>query len=214
MGLVLAVVTAALTWAALWRTRTLSGPALQLVGAALLLGLGGYALQGSVGLGGSPAAERRLSALPPVIPIEIAAEFYGRFDAAYPWLVIANGYSKRGASEDAVAILRSALKARPRDSQLWIALGNALVSHGGGRLSPAAELAFQRATQMAPRHPGPPFFYGLALLQQGRAGETLALWREAARRGPPNAGWQENLAARTKLVEQLVAREAGSSSRI
>lgn len=213
MGLVIGLSIAALTLAALSRTRALSRAGMQLAGAAMLFGLGGYALQGRAGLPGSPASERARAALPPVIPLEMAGEFYGRFNSAYPWLVIANGYSERGESADAVAILQSALKARPGDSELWVALGNALISHGGGRMSGAAELAFARAMSAAPRHPGPPFFYGLALLKQGHPRETVALWRQAATRGPPNASWQGSLATRTALVERLLEREAETGSR-
>lgn len=203
MGLLIGLAVAALTLAALWRVASVGRAGLQLAGAALLFGLGGYALQGKPGLRGSPASDRSVAALPPVIPIEIASEFYGRFNAAYFWIVIANGYAERGDSSSAVAILRSGLRAQPRDSELWIALGNALVSHGGGRPSPASELAFARAARLAPRHPGPPFFYGLALLGQGQPGRALALWREAAMRGPADASWQPNLRARIAMIERL-----------
>jgi cytochrome c-type biogenesis protein CcmH/NrfG len=48
-------------------------------------------------------------------------------------------------------------------------LGNALVLHADGMMTPAAELAFQRAAKLAPDHPGPKFFYGLAW-RKGQAG--------------------------------------------
>lgn len=205
MGIIIGLVLVGLVWFGLRRTQALYGPALQLAGAALLLGLAGYALQGRASLAGSPASERVPDAVPPVMPIEMASEFYGRFNGAYPWLVIANGYARRGDSGGAVATIESAVRARPRDSELWIALGNALTAHSGGRLSPAAELAFRRSAALAPRHPGPPFFYGVALLQQGRPDDTLALWRQAASLGPESAGWQQNLRLRTALVEELSA---------
>lgn len=203
MGLVVGLLLAGIVWVALWRTRTLTRPSLQLAGAALLLGLGGYALQGRIGLSGSPASERPTAALPPAMPIELAAEFYGRFNAASPWVIMANSYCKRGDSGSAVAVIQSGLKAWPKESQLWAALGNALIIHGAGGSSPASQLAFKRSAALAPRHPGPPFFYGLALLQQGQAEAALVLWREAASRGPPGASWQQNLRSRIALVEEL-----------
>lgn len=207
MGLLIGLAVAALTLAALWRVASVGRAGLQLAGAALLFGLGGYALQGKPGLRGSPAADRPVAALPPVIPIEIASEFYGRFNAAYFWLVIANGYAERGDSAGAVAILRSGLRAQPRDSELWIALGNALILHGGGRPSPASELAFARASRLAPLHPGPPFLYGLTLLGQGQPERALDLWRQAATRGPAAASWQPNLRARIATIERLIGQK-------
>ena len=58
------------------------------------------------------------------------------------------------------------------------AYGYALVVHGGNMMSPAAQLAFQRAAAIAPDHPGPRFFYGLALAQGGNYDEAERVWRE------------------------------------
>lgn len=203
MGLLIGIAIAGLVLAILWRGRFARGPALQLVAAALMLGLAGYALQGRVGLPGRPAAERPAKSLPPAMPIELAGEFYGRFNAATSWLAIANGYMLRGDSEGAVATLTSAVRAIPRSSQLWIALGNALVTHNGGRPSPASELAFERSAYLAPRHPGPRFFYGLMLLQQGQVEPGLNLWKQVLAQAPPNASWRAGLAARIAVVEGL-----------
>ena len=208
MGLLIGIAIAGFVLAILWRGRFARGPALQLVTAALLLGLAGYALQGRVGLVGSPAAERPAKPLPPAMSIELAGEFYGRFNAATPWLAIANGYMTRGDSEGAVATLTSAVRAIPRSSELWIALGNALVTHNGGRSSPASELAFERSALIAPRHPAPKFFYGLMLLQQGEVERALVLWKQVLAGAPPNVSWRAGLAARIAMVEALSRREA------
>ena len=74
------------------------------------------------------AAERVAAALPPALPTALAAEFYGEFNVATSWLAIANGYMRRGNSEGAVATLTSAVRASPRTSELWIGLGNAMVT--------------------------------------------------------------------------------------
>lgn len=168
-----------------------------------MIGLAGYALQGRAGLAGSPAAARAPEPLPPAMPVELASEFYGRFNSATFWLVLANSYMKRGDSASGVATLQSALRARPRDSELWIAFGNALVTHGGGRTSPAAELAYRRAAAAAPGHPGPAFFYGLARLRQGDADAALALWKQVLASAPPAASWRAGLELRIALVERL-----------
>lgn len=186
----------------------LRGAALQLVAAALCVGLAGYALQGRAGLLGSPATERTPDALPPAMPIELAAEFYGRFNAASPWLAIANGYMARGDSAGAVQTLSSAIRAYPSLSELWVALGNALVTHNGGRSSPASELAFRKSASLAPNHPGPRFFYGLTLLTQGEIDRGIATWRHLLEQAQPEAEWRSLLAARVSVAERIRAGES------
>lgn len=203
MGLILGLVLAALVWAALWRTRRLGRAGLQLVGAALLIGLSGYALQGRTGLVGSPAAARKKQPLPPAMPIELAAQFYGRFNAATPWLAMANSYMERGDGPGAVGILTGALKAQPRSSELWIALGNAIVGQNGGRSTPASDLAYERSATLVPTHPAPPFFYGLSLLQQGKLDPALIEWRKALALTPVRASWYDALAERIVLIERM-----------
>ncbi|HZF44300.1 MAG TPA: hypothetical protein VEZ48_12920 [Sphingomonadaceae bacterium] len=203
MGLIIGILLAAAVWLALRRTRALNGASLQLAAAALLIGLAGYSLQGRAGLVGSPAAELPRRPLPPVLQVELAGEFYGRFNVATPWIVIANGYMARGDGANAVTTLISAVRASPRNSELWIALGNGLVSQNGGRMSPAAQLAFAKSIDLAPQHPGPRFFYGLAMLQQGKVDQGLVLWKQILRDAPPGASWRPNLAARVAVVEQI-----------
>ena len=203
MGLIFAILLAAAIWLALRRTRAMNGGSLQLAAAALLIGLAGYSLQGRAGLAGSPAAERPPRPLPPVLSVELAGEFYGRFNAATPWIVIANGYMARGEGANAVTTLISAVRAAPRNSELWIALGNGLVAQNRGRMSPAADLAFARSLSLAPQHPGPRFFYGLALLQQGKVDQGLGLWKQILRDAPPDVSWRPNLEARVEVVEQI-----------
>lgn len=209
MGLIIGILLAAAIWLALRWTRALNGASLQLAAAALLMGLAGYSLQGRAGLAGSPAAERPSRPLPPVLPVELAGEFYGRFNVATPWIVIANSYMGRGDAASAVTTLISAVRAAPRNSELWIALGNGLVAQNGGRMSPAADLAFANSLSLAPQHPGPKFFYGLALLQQGKVDQGLGLWKQILRAAPSDVSWRPNLAARVATVEQIRKAPAG-----
>lgn len=203
MGLIIAGAIAGLVWLALWRSRRLAGASLQLAGAALLVGLAGYALQGRIGLAGSPASERGATALPPAMPMELAADFYERFNASTPWLVIANAYMGRGDSEGAIGVLQAALRAQPRQSQLWIALGNAMAIHNGGRVSPAVDLAFRRAELSAPGRPGPRFFAGLLLLQTGEVDEALVVWNGLLATAPAAAAWRPGLASKIAAVEAV-----------
>ena len=170
--------------------------------AALLLGASGYALQGSPNTPGAPAqsSEGR-----DVLPLTDARHaFYGHFTPAESWLRISEALARDGKSEDAVGILQNAVKRYPADPQLWIGLGNALVDHARG-LTPPAELAYQRAAEMAPGHPGALFFYGLAMARSGDRQDALVIWRQILETAPRDAQWRP-------LVEQGVAALSGAPS--
>lgn len=179
----------ALAWVLGARGGFLTGTA-----AALVFGAAGYALQGSPGLAGSPA---RGSAARDVFPLtEARHAFFGQFTAAESWLRISEALARDGEFADSVGVLQNAAKRYPGDAQLWIGLGNALVDQGRG-VTPPAELAFRRAAEIAPGHPAPAFFYGLALARSGDREGALTLWRSVLADAPPNASWRP-------LVEQGV----------
>jgi cytochrome c-type biogenesis protein CcmH len=182
------------TVAALWRLGVRGG-LLTGSAAALMLGASGYALQGSPNTPGAPAASGEGHDIFPLTDARHA--FFGNFTPAESWLRMSEALARDGRSEDAVGILENAVKRYPSDPQLWIGLGNALVDHARG-LTPPAELAYQRAAQMAPGHPGAPFFYGLALARSGDRQGALAVWQQILKTAPKDAGWRP-------LVEQGVA---------
>jgi cytochrome c-type biogenesis protein CcmH len=183
--LLLALVTA--TAGALWWAGRLRGAALQLVLAALMIGSAGYALQGRPSLVGAPAeAGFRPAPLPLTEPRQA---MLGRFNQSDRWLVIADGYARRGDTAGAVGIIRAGLRAHPDDAALYVGLGNALVDHAG-MVTPAATLAFARARALAPKLPAPLFFEGLALARSGKREEGLALWRRALALAPPGTSYR------------------------
>jgi len=96
------------------------------------------------------------------------------------------------------------VKRYPGDPQLWIGLGNALVDQAHG-LTPPAELAYRRAAEMAPGHPAPLFFYGLAVARSGDRQDALMIWRQILETAPKDVGWRP-------LVEQGVAALSAETS--
>jgi len=170
--------------------------------AALILGASGYALQGSPSLPGAPAQRNDAADVFPLTDARHA--FFGHFTPAESWLRISEALARDGKSEDAVNILQNAVRRYPGDPQLWIGLGNALVDHSRG-LTPPAELAYKRASQMAPGHPGAPFFYGLALARSGDRAGAVAVWEEILKTAPADAEWRP-------LVEQGVKALSGPPS--
>jgi cytochrome c-type biogenesis protein CcmH/NrfG len=61
---------------------------------------------------------------------------------------------------------------------LWLGLADALIQHANGLLTPSAEMAFNRAAQVAPDHPAPRFFYGLAVARMGQFDAAEQLWQQ------------------------------------
>ena len=165
----------------------LRGPYLTLAGAALFFGCAGYALQGSPGLAGSGRAERQSE--PPMLLSGMRQAFFGQFTSDEAWLRLSDSLASRGRTEDSVGAVRAGLRAHPESAVLWVGLGNALVEHAGS-LTPASEYAFQRAAELAPGHPAPPFFMGLALARSGDGQGALALWQQILRNAPAEAEWR------------------------
>ena len=178
-----------------FRLLGLRGAMLQLAAAALLIGAAGYALQGRPGLAGSA---REATAVRQAVPLGNARRaFFGELGGSNHWLMMSDSMAARGNTADAAGILRSAVREHPGDPVLWIGLGNALVDHVGV-LTPAAQLAYERAVQLSPGHPAAPFFFGLALARSGDRDGAVKLWRSILAEAPADAGWRP-------LVEDAVA---------
>ena len=82
----------------------------------------------------------------------------------------------------------------------------------GGMVTPAAEMAFQRAADIEPAHPAPQFFFGLALAQSGDVGGARAIWQSLLDRSPPNAPWREDLSSRLAMLPPAAPSAAPTST--
>ena len=165
----------------------LRGGLFQLAGAALLFGAAGYAWQGRPDL---PGSARLLVQHEPPIPLDrLRHAFDGSFNPNEHWHVMAAARASRGETADAVGLMRSAVNQHPRDPTLWVGLGNALVDHSGV-LTPPAQLAYERAAELAPGYPAPRFFFGLALARSGNRAGAIALWRQVLAEAPAQASWR------------------------
>jgi cytochrome c-type biogenesis protein CcmH len=177
MAWLVMLLAASITGAGLWLFLRRDRGAVQFLAAALLLALAGYAWQGRPDLPGKPKAPPEHLRLPDNAFAQTRENLLGRFDRAWTWMNLADSYQRRGDTAGAAEVLETAVRRSPRDADLWVAYGYALVVHGGDQMNPAAQLAFQRAAALAPDHPGPPFFFALALAQAGNYDEAERIWR-------------------------------------
>lgn len=197
-GIMLGLAVAA--FGLLWRYGALTRSALELTGAAMLLGVAGYAWQGKPAQPGTSVASRDKPGTLDPATVESRKNMMGQFGNEAAWLDFADTMTRIGQTQGAVLAMRSGIRDDRNNVNLWIGLGNALVAHGGGIVSPAARFAFDHAAQLSPKHPGPSFFLGVALAAQGQTEEAERLWTALLARSPSDAPWRADLEARLAVI--------------
>ena len=200
----------AATASGLWIAGKLRGAALQVTLAALMLGAAGYALQGQPDLPGAPR-EGELSR--PALPLTEARQaMLGRFTAGERYLLIADSFARRGNTTEELGAIRAGLKSYSGNLALRIGLANALVDHAQ-MITPAAELAFERARELAPRHPAPLFFEGLAHARSGDLERGLQLFRAALALTPQGTSYRPMIEQGVMMVSNTLAEQQAASRR-
>lgn len=177
---------------------------------ALMLGAAGYAWQGSPGLAGHPVeTEKQHGEVDPNL-VALRDALFGRFNFAYSYFVAADAMTRVGGPGQAANVMIGAVRKAPQDGALWTGLGLTLAEHDGMQVSPGSRFAFERAMALWPQHPGPPFFYGLALIREGKFAEARPWWAKAVALTPAKASYRDELATRLFLLDRLLAAQAGS----
>jgi cytochrome c-type biogenesis protein CcmH len=126
-------------------------------------------------------------------------------------MIVADAFARRGQYAAAAEVLRGAVAKDPNNAEAWLTMGNALVSHAEGTVSPAAVYAYGRAAQAAPDSAGPPFFLGYALIRSGRIEEGRKLWADLLARSPMDAPWRADLEKRLGELDGFLAQQAASA---
>jgi cytochrome c-type biogenesis protein CcmH len=184
------------------------------IGAALLVGLAGYAMQANPGLAGKPTASVEPAAADPSAALPARRGLAGEEGlSGNNWVLIADAMARHGRFGDAAGVLLGAVDAQPNNGEAWLALANALVGHAEGTLTPAALYAYQHAAAAAPGHPGPPFFLGMALANSGRFEEARQVWSRLLSATPADAPWRGDLAERLARLEAFIQSREGAAPR-
>lgn len=205
MGWIITATLALLLFVVMILVGRLPRTAWEITASSLLLGLAGYAWQGNPSLPGSPR-----TVLDAVVPFDedMAKERRGladRYGPAAQWLVMSDGYGRRGETKEAANVILSGLKLTPGDANLWLGIGNALVAHGGGVLSPAADYAFRQAVGYEPEAPAPRYFYGLALAQAGKLQAARGQWAPLAASAPDDSKIKAQLNENIARIDAMLA---------
>lgn len=181
---------------------------------ALMLGAAGYAWQGSPGLPGHPVAPGGPRVEVDQGLIDLRDAMFGKY-GTYAWSYgnLADGMLRQGDRERAVKVWQGAVRQVPGDVALWTGFGSALAEYDGNQLSPAAQFAFDKALALSPEHPGPPFFYGLALIRANRFAEAEPWWEKAVALTPEKASYRPALVARLLTLEMFLQEQARQEGR-
>ena len=113
---------------------------------------------------------------------------------------------RSGDAKAAANLLIGGLHALPRSVPLWTALGTVYAHHDADQVSPPALFAFRQAMRLAPRHPAPPFFLGLAYLGAGYFEGARGPGRRALTLSPADAPWRPAIAERLALLDRFLAQ--------
>ena len=118
---------------------------------------------------------------------------------------MSDGFARQGKTQDAVNVLVSGLRVEPRNADLWVAMGNALVAHSGGIVSPAAQYSYGQAMAYAPQSSAAPYFYGLALAQSGQYAEARKVWGDLAARVTAGTPLHQMLRADLAQLDRILS---------
>ena len=179
--------------------------AIELLAAALLLGLAGYAWQGSPRLPGRPTPPRANHPADNAVFAQERAAFLDRVGPEAQALDSADALTRNGSPDYALGIMRGAVVRSPRSLSAWTGLGNALVTYADGSVTPAARYAFGRAAALDPANPGPAYFLALAYAQSGDLGAAEKIWRAILAAAPPGAPYRPLIEQKLAILAQLRA---------
>lgn len=175
------------------------------VGAGLMLGATGYAVQGRPGLPGHPVEAFTRPIAVDQTMIELRGDMLGRYTGDVAYLIAADALTRSGNPRAAVQVILGGIRHVPNSLALWTWLGMAYATHDGGAVSPASRFAFDQAMRINSKHPAPPFFLGLALIQSGDFAAARPYWARALALTPKGISYRPLIAERLVVLDQYLA---------
>ncbi|MEO8374289.1 MAG: hypothetical protein ABI471_03630 [Sphingomonas bacterium] len=174
------------------------------VGAALMLGSAGYALQQRASVPGHPVESfaEPIELNPGVIALRDS--MLGRFTGDGAYLIASDGMTRSGDTRSAVQVLLGGISKYPKSLTLWTGLGMAYAQHDG-TVSPASLFAFRHAAHLAPSHPAPPYFLGWAYISSGQFAVARPYWARALALTPPGLSYRNQIADQLKQLDAYLA---------
>ena len=176
-----------------------------LLASALVFALAGYAWQGSPDLAGSPRQAERDASPTPDASIDARRAFYN-IEGIPPsrYVMIADGFSRRGQHADAAGMLRNGVSENPEDGEAWLALALALAEHSGGQINPPVGYAFDQSRKASPDNLAPYYFRGLLALRTGALGEAREFWAEGLENAGDDAKGREFVAQQLERLDGVI----------
>ncbi|WP_375394625.1 tetratricopeptide repeat protein [uncultured Sphingomonas sp.] len=176
-----------------------------MVGAALMLGAAGYALQGRPTMAARGATPNAIAIPDDPMIADLRDRLFGRFTGDGAYMIAADAMERVGERRAAVQAVLGGIRHYPQSAALWTQLGTTYAMHDGGRVSPPALFAFRQAMRLAPLHPGPPFFAGLAYIRTGDFAEADIYWLRALRLSPAGTSYRRDIAVRLMLLDRFLS---------
>lgn len=119
------------------------------------------------------------------------------------WEVLAPVLLKLGRTDDAIRAFRNAITFNGETAVRRADLGEALAAAAGGVITAEAREAFERALALDASEVKARYFTAVAAMQDGKAEQAGAIWRDMLRSAPQNAPWRP-------LVVQALAQLGGT----
>ena len=160
-----------------------------LLAAVMVFGLAGYAWQGSPGYGSAPSESLVEQQQDGNALVDARRAFFEETDVPSNFVIVADGFMRRGEFERAAGILSGVVAQDSKDGEAWLALHLALVEHAGGRQTKPSAFALAQANAA--------FFAGVDALRVGDIPQTREIWAEAL------AATKEDTPGRAYLAERL-----------
>jgi len=161
----------------------------ELCAAFLVLGLVGYAFQGSPGLKAAPQAEPMRDNAAAAQLIEMRAQMAATFAGSKRWTILADSFARQGNYKLAMAVTGQGLKQQPKNADLWAAQGVYAMLANNGRIGAPSALAFTKAREFNANLAAPDYFEGLNALVDGRLLDALRKWDAALKLAPKDSAW-------------------------